>query len=145
MSRLKPDKKKILAIMKKTCMHAFLATVDGSQPRVRSVSPIIGDDLSIWISSFINARKVKQVKRNAKVCLHFAKQPDGSMIATVNGTAKIVRNLKDKKRVWKMAKFDLANYFPDGPSSKNFCLLRIVPKVIEWWDTWKSGRKTTKF
>ena len=138
------DKKKILKILKKTCGHAFLATVDGIRPWVRSVSPIIGNNLlSIWISTYVKSRKVKQIKKNPNVCLHFAKQPDGSMVATVHGRAKIVRNIKDKKRVWKLAQFDMKQYFPDGPESKNFCLLRIVPNVIEWWDSWTAGRRVT--
>ncbi len=138
-------KKRIIKIMKKTSNHAYMATVAGKQPWIRSVSPIIGDGMSIWITTFANSRKVKQIKKNPRICLHFAKQPDGSMVATMHGTVKVMKNLKDKKKVWKIAQFDLKQFFPEGPASKNLCLLKIIPKVIEWWDSWESGRKITKF
>jgi general stress protein 26 len=143
-SKVSKDKKRILRIMKKTCSHAYLATVAGKQPWVRSVSPIVGNDMSIWISTFEKARKVSQIKRNPKVCLHFARQPDGGMVATVHGRAKIVKSIRDKEQVWEMAQFDLKQFFPGGPRSNNFCLLKIIPREIEWWDSWGSGRKTTR-
>lgn len=137
-------KKKIIKIMKKTCNHAYLATVAGKQPWIRSMSPIIGDDMSIWVTTFAKSRKVKQIKKNPRVCLHFVKHPDGSMAATVHGKVKVMTDLKDKKTVWKMARFDLKQFFPKGPGSKDFCLLKIFPEVIEWWDSWESGRNITK-
>ena len=46
------DLEKIIDIMKKTCLHTYLATADGDQPRVRPVSPIVEDDMSIWVTTF---------------------------------------------------------------------------------------------
>lgn len=63
------DKEKIVAIMKETCLFAFLATSDGDQPQVRPVSPIVEDDMSIWVATFSDSRKVKQIKENPKICL----------------------------------------------------------------------------
>lgn len=137
-------KKKIITILKKTCDQAYMATVAGKQPWIRSVSPIIGNGMSIWVTTFAKSRKVKQIKKNPRVCLHFAKHPDGSMVATIHGTVKIIQDLKAKKKVWGIAKFDLKQFFPEGPASKDYCLLKIVPEVIEWWDSWESGRKVTK-
>lgn len=140
----KSDKKKIVKIMKATGHHAYLATVDRGQPRVRSVSPIIASDMSIWISTFAKSRKVRQIKKNSRVCLHFVKQPNGDQVATVIGVARIIKGLREKQRVWKLATFNMAQYFPDGPGSKAFCLLKIVPRQIEWWASWESGRKIYK-
>ncbi len=57
------DKEKIVAIMKETCLFAFLATVDDDQPQIRPVMPIIEDDLSIWVATLANSRKVKQINK----------------------------------------------------------------------------------
>ena len=138
------DKKKIVEIMKKNCLHAYLATCEGKKPRVRPVSPIISDDMSIWITCFALSRKVNQIKHNHKVCLSFVQHPAGDKSATVIGTAKIVKDLNEKKKVWKLAKFNLLGYFPGGPESKEFCLLKIVPDFIEWRDSWKSKLKVFK-
>lgn len=49
---MKSDEEKIVSIMKENCLHAYFATVDGDQPRVRPVSPIVEDDMSVWITTF---------------------------------------------------------------------------------------------
>ncbi len=135
------DKEKITAIMKENSLHAYLATCDGDQPRVRPVSPIVENDMSIWITTFSNSRKVKQIRQNSRICLAFVEQPNGDKEAIVIGDAEIVHDLEEKKRVWNLATFDLTEYFPDGPSSDDFCLLKIIIKKIEWRDSWTSKVK----
>ncbi len=138
------DKQKIVKIMKETQGHAYFATCEGDQPIVRSISPIIENDMSIWISTFSTSRKVKQIKKNPKMCLFFTRQPNGDKSAIVVGKAKIITDLKTKEHVWKIAHYDMSGYFPKGPASSPFCLLKILPDKIEWWDNWKTGRKTFK-
>jgi len=130
------DKRKIVSIMKNNSLHAYLATSDGDQPRVRPVSPIIEDDMSVWVTTYSTSRKVKQLCENPKICLAFVEQPRGDKAATVVGEAKIVRDTEEKKRVWKLASFDLYEHFPDGPESDEFCLLKIIARRIEWRDSW---------
>jgi general stress protein 26 len=124
--------KKIVSIRKEDSLHAYLATCDGDQPRVRPVSPIVEDDMSIWVTTYGTCRKVRQLRENPKACLTFVQQPDGDKAVTVVGEAKIIADLREKKRVWKLVNFDLYQHFPDGPESDEFCLLRIIIKSIEW-------------
>lgn len=135
------DWKKIIPIMKETCSHAFLATCDGDKPCLRSVSPIVEDDGPVWVSTFSNSRKVKQIKKNPKVCLYFVSQPNGEQAAKIYGTAKVIDALDEKERVWNLAGFDLSKYFRDGPGSKDFCLLKIESEKIEWWENFEEGVK----
>ena len=128
--------------MKETCLHAYLATSDGSQPFVRPVSPIIEDDMTIWLSTFSTSRKIGHIRQNPRVCLAFVEQPQGDKAATVYGEARIVPDIKKKKKVWQLARFDLSQHFPEGPESKEFCLLEILPRKIEWRETWEGGTKT---
>jgi len=127
--------------MKKNSLHAYLATCDGDQPRVRPVTPIVEDDLKIWVATSSNSRKVQQIKGNPKVCLSFVEHPEGNKSAFVIGEAEIIPDLDQKKRVWKLASFDLSRYFPEGPESDEFCLLKIHINKIEWWESWESGTK----
>jgi len=123
---------KIVSIMKDNYLYANLATCDGDQPRVRTVSPIVEDDMSIWVTTRSTSRKVKQLRENYKICLAFVEPPDGDKAVTVVGEAQIIPDIQKKKRVWKLAPFDLYEHFPDGPDSDDFCLLKIVIKRIEW-------------
>jgi len=136
------DKQKIVAIMKEASLFAFLATCDSGQPRVRPVSPIVEDDMSVWVATSANSRKVKQIKQNPKISLAFVQQPRGEKAAMVIGEAEIVADMEQKKRVWGLAPYDLSQYFPDGPESKEYCVLKINIKKIEWWEDIKAGTKT---
>lgn len=135
------EKEKMVAIMKENSLHAYLATCDGDQPRVRPVSPIVEDDLSVWVTTSSNSRKVKQIKQNPKICLAFVEQPEGNKSAFVIGHAEIIPDLEVKKRVWQLASFDLSRHFPKGPESEDFCVLKIVIEKIEWWDSWETGKQ----
>jgi len=126
------DEQKIVSIMNDNYLHANLATCDGDQPRVRIVSPIVEDDMSIWVTTRSTSRKVKQLRENPKICLAFVEPPDGDKAVTVIGEAQIIPDIQKKRRVWKLAPFDLYEHFPDGPDSNDFCVLKIVIKRIEW-------------
>jgi general stress protein 26 len=126
------DEQKIVSIMKDNYLHAHLATCDGDQPRVRTVSPVIENDMSIWVTTRSTSRKVKQLRQNPKICLAFVEPPDGDKAVTVIGEALIIPDMRKRRRVWKLAPFDLYEHFPDGPDSDDFCLLKIIVKRIEW-------------
>ncbi len=129
------DEQKIISIMKDNFLFASLSTADDDQPRVRTVSPIVEDNMSIWVTTRSTSRKVKQLQKNPKICLAFVEPPEGDKAATVIGEALIIPDTDKKKRVWKLAPFDLYEHFPDGPTSNDFCLLKIIPKKIEWRDS----------
>jgi general stress protein 26 len=126
------DEQKIVSIMKDNYLYANLATCDGDQPRVRIVSPVVEDDMSIWVTTRSTSRKVKQLRENPKICLAFVGRPDGDKAVTIIGEALIIPDIEKKKRIWKMAPFDLYEHFPGGPDSDDFCLLKIIVKRIEW-------------
>ena len=127
--------------MKENCLHAYLATSHDNQPFVRPVSPIIEDDMTIWVTTFSTSRKVNHIGRNPKICLAFVEQPTGDKAVLVFGDAYIVADSEEKKRVWQLARFDLSQHFPNGPESRELYLLKIIPKKIEWRDNWEEGNK----
>ena len=135
------DKQKIVSIMKDNSLHTYLATCDGDQPRVRTVSPIVEDDMSIWVTTRSTSRKVKQLRENPKICLALVERPDGDKAVTIIGEALIIPDIRKKRRVWKLAPFDLYEHFPDGPDSDDFCLLKIIVKRIEWRDSGTGAAK----
>jgi general stress protein 26 len=126
------DEQKIVSIMRDNYLHANLATCDGDQPRVRTVSPIIEDDMSMWITTRSTSRKVKQLRENPKICLAFVEPPEGDKAVTVIGEAQLIPDSEKRRRIWKLAPFDLYEHFPDGPDSNDFCVLKIMANRIEW-------------
>lgn len=140
-SQLSSDRQLIVAIMKENCLHAYLATTHDNQPFVRPVSPIVEDDMTIWLTTFSTSRKVSHICQNPKICLAFVEQPRGDKAAFVFGEAYVVSDIEKKKKVWQLARFDLSQHFPNGPESKEFYLIRIIPKRIEWRDSWEVGNR----
>ena len=134
------EKQKIVDIMK-AVTPAYFATCDGNQPRVRAVSPIIEDDMSIWVGTHTTSRKIKQIKQNPKVSLAFIQPPSaarGERAAIVLGEAAIIPSVKERKRFWRLwpsvySDFDLDREYLNGPGSSEFCLIKIIVKRVEWW------------
>jgi general stress protein 26 len=87
------------------------------------------------------SRKVKQIRKNPKICLTFVEHPIGDKAAMVTGEAQIIPDIEKRRRIWKMAPFDLYEHFPNGPDSDEFCLLKIIIKRIEWRERWIDGEK----
>jgi general stress protein 26 len=136
------DKQKIVEIMKKASNFSFFATCDSSQPRVRPVSAMVEDDMSIWVATSAKSRKVQQIKKNPKVSLAFVEQPQGDRAATIIGEAQIVEDMEEKKKVWGLAAYDPLQFWPDGPETEDYCVLKINIKQIEWWESFETGMKT---
>jgi len=135
------DREKVLGIIRQAASHAYLATCDGDQAVVRSISPTVDDDLTLWVSTSASAHKVKQIRKNPKVCFLFVVQPTGEKSAAVYGKAQIVTDVETKKRIWGLASFDLSQFIPGGPESPEYGLLKISPDEIHWQDGWTDGLK----
>lgn len=137
------EKKKIASIMKELSNFAFLGTIDENAPKIRPVSPIVDDEMNIWVATFSNSRKVKQIKNNNNICLAFVKYPSGDKSVIVSGKAEIIDDNEEKKKVWGISQYNFGEYFK-SEDDENFCLIKIIPEVIEWWENWEQGRKIYK-
>jgi general stress protein 26 len=110
---------------------AYLATADGDQPKVRVVHPAV-EDRHIWVATGRNSAKARHIAANPKVELFY--QIGADMVhLTVRGTARFIDDVAEKKRIWngKIFDYELAQFWPDGPESKDFGLLLITPSRVE--------------
>ena len=124
---------RILAILRDNREHAFLATCDGGQPDLRVMAPFVEDDLAVWFVTLPNARKVGQMKRNPRLCLSFVDIPGYAREAKVFGEAVFVTDPALKHHVWSLGT-ELPRYFPGGPDSPEFTVIRVSIFRIEWRD-----------
>ena len=110
---------------------AYLATVNGTQPKVRVVHPAFEGE-RVWVATGRASAKAGHVDKNPKVELFY--QIGADMVhLTVTGTAKFVEDLTEKKRIWngKVFDYDLSQFWPAGPESKDFGLMLITPDRVE--------------
>lgn len=110
---------------------AYLATAVDGQPKVRVVHPGI-EGRKVWIATGRASAKAKQIERNPRVELFY--QIGAEFVhLTVTGEARFVEDLAEKKRVWdgKIFDYELAQFWPEGPASKDFGLMLITPRRVE--------------
>jgi general stress protein 26 len=110
---------------------AYLATASGDQPKVRVVHPAIEGE-RVWVATGRNSAKARHLARNQKVELFYQVGTEFIHL-TVTGTAKFVEDVSEKKRVWngKIFDYDLGQFWPAGPESKEFGLMLITPMRAE--------------
>jgi general stress protein 26 len=111
---------------------AYLATVDGDQPKVRVVHPAFEGE-RVWVATGSNSPKARHIGKNAKVELFYQVAVPEMIHLTVTGIAKFVEDAKEKKRVWnsKIFDYDLSQFWPAGAEAKDFGLMLITPSRIE--------------
>ncbi|MGO9451771.1 MAG: pyridoxamine 5'-phosphate oxidase family protein [Candidatus Binataceae bacterium] len=110
---------------------AYLATASGSQPKVRVVHPAI-ENRRVWVATGRNSAKAKHISGNPKVELFY--QVGNDMVhLTVTGHARFIEDAAEKKRVWegKVFDYELGQFWPEGPASKDFGLMLIEPTKVE--------------
>jgi len=110
---------------------AYLATADGTQPRVKVVHPAFERE-RVWVATGRASAKARHIAKNSNVELFY--QVSSEMVhLTVTGKATFIENPAEKKRIWdaKIFDYDLAQFWPDGPTSKDFGLMLITPTRVE--------------
>lgn len=111
------------------CETAALVTtgLDGF-PQARTMEclrlPMVEE---VWFCTDASEQKIKEIQKDPRVCVYFSR-PDKSW-ATISGTAEVVTDLDLKKKFWRD---DWEKYFPAGPSSPGYVLIRIVPVTARY-------------
>ena len=119
---------------------AYLATARADQPTVRPIHPLWEGDV-VWVATGIDSPKVRHVQGNAHVEL-FWHLTDALRHLTVTGTAECVTDQAEKSRMWDVFDYDLSAYWPDGPTSDKYALLKITPTRVECWSLPEMGGGT---
>ncbi len=81
----------------------------------------------IWFATEAQERKLAEIAREPRVTVFYS-HPNKSW-ACVYGIAEAVQEQSLKSRFWKD---DWEQYWPEGPLSENYVLIRIVPVLGEY-------------
>lgn len=106
-------------------------TADGSlrsRPMVTQATDVDGD---LWFFTDQNAAKVLEIQADRHVNVSYAEPRDQKYIS-VSGTAHLVNDREKIKQVWNP--FAKA-WFPEGPEDPRLTLIRVQPKIVEYWDS----------
>jgi len=112
--------------------YAFLITnVDGKSPNARLIEPVVDlENLVFWVGTDPKLRKVAEVKKNAAVTLAFGNEKTNSNVI-IQGSASLETNPELARKRWKP---HWRLFFPNGPESDDFVLIKVVAETLEVLD-----------
>jgi general stress protein 26 len=123
-------KQKIMAKLSGPTLCALGTLTEDDKPWVRYVTPFADENLILWMATFINSRKVGQIKKNPEVHLTtgVATMETAESYLQIQGKAEILTDQATKKAVWN----DHLKGIFTGPDDPNFVVCKITPYRIEY-------------
>lgn len=125
-----PDRTKILAAAREVMaaqQYCALITMDeAGMPQIRTMNPFPPDEgMVVWMATNINTRKVRQIRKDARVSLYYADHANAIGYVAVTGRAELVDDMKEvlarKRAYWDQA----------FPGLKDIVLIKVVPERID--------------
>jgi general stress protein 26 len=121
---------KIYEKLKQPTLSALATVTEDGKPWVRYVTPFADKTLTIWIATFIESRKVAQIRKNPAV--HLTTGVTDPMAAEtylqIQGRAEILTDPETKRAVW----FDHLKAIFTGADDPKYAVVKIVPDRIEY-------------
>jgi len=112
---------------------AFLATADGTQPRVRPVS-LIYCERAFWVATITSDAKMKQLRKNEKVELCYIingrRKDRNKGYIRITGIARITRSKKERKKIAREIPF--FKVFWQHTDDPSYTLLKIRVREVEY-------------
>jgi general stress protein 26 len=126
-------KERILAKINQPTLMVLATVTEDGKPWVRYVTPVADKNLTFWMATSINSRKVAQIRKNPEVHLTagVSTPETAESYLQVQGRAEILTDEKTKKAVW----FDHLKDIFSGPDDPNYCVCKITPYRIEYHTT----------
>lgn len=137
------EKAEFLAAVDEACKKAVwcaIATVDGSEPRVRVVHPTWDGDV-LWFATGPESPKAKQLAENPSVDIQYQVAPPDFIHVMVRGTAELITDQATKNHAWEAIDYDLTQFGSTGPEDPNFLPVRITPTRVELSEMFGSMNK----
>jgi len=84
---------------------------------------------AIWFVTAKDSGKVEEIEQNPEICMSIR---DGSDYASVTGDAIVMQDMAKLKELWNP---QIDAWFPGGPEGGRAVLMRLTPRMGEYWDT----------
>ncbi len=130
-------KERILKVIGKPHLAGLATITEDGKPWVRYVMPVADEEMTIRFSTFLEARKVKHIKKNPTVHLVCGvTDPENyESYVQIEGHAEVTTEPEEKEAFWND---ELTAYF-EGPDDPKYAVVRVKPKRIEFWSKEKMG------
>ncbi len=115
---------------KKAIWCALATVADNNEPRVRMVHPTWEGDV-LWIATGPQTAKAREIQQNGMVDIQFQVAPPDFIHLLVRGNASVLTDQDTKSRIWDVMDYDLAQFWPSGATSPDYCVIRVEPLRVE--------------
>lgn len=106
--------------------RTLISVDENGRPQARAMSPFSPEeDMTIWLGTSVNSRKVKQIKNNPQVMVYYY-DSDGLSYVSVTGTARLIDDPEKKKHYWKDG---WTRFYPNP--EKDYILIQVTPERME--------------
>lgn len=116
----------------KAAKFPMLATVDGSQPRLRPVSPVRTEGFIVYIANLRSYHKTEEIAANPKVELCYLDQDHNQV--RITGQAEVVTDRVLLQEIWDSYK--LLQQFLGSPDNPELIVYRIIPRQVHYMREW---------
>jgi general stress protein 26 len=110
----------------------MLASLDGVQPRVRPVSPVLTEEFTVWVASMRSSSKTAEIEANPRVELCYLTKDHDQV--RITGVAELVTGGPVRQRIWDTN--PLLRAYLKSIDNPEFILYRIAPARVRFMREW---------
>jgi uncharacterized pyridoxamine 5'-phosphate oxidase family protein len=110
----------------------YLATVDGDQPRVRPVSPVLTEGFTVYVANLRGYGKTAEIAANPRVELCYL--DDRHDQVRITGVAEVVTDAPLLRRIWDAN--PLLRQYLGTPDNPDLIVYRVRPDRVRFMREW---------
>ncbi len=109
-----------------------LATVDGHQPRVRPVSPVLVEGFTIYVANLRGYGKTREIAENPRVELCYLDEAHDQV--RITGIAEVLEDRAKLQEIWDGNA--LLRRYLGSPENPDLIIYRIRPERVRFMREW---------
>ena len=123
---------KLAAEIVKKAKFPMLATMDGTQPRVRPVSPVRTEGFTVFVANLKSYGKTVELEENPAVELCYLDEDHNQV--RITGTAEVVTDRKLLEDIWNSNR--LLQHYLGSIDNPQLIVYKINPKRVRFMLEW---------
>jgi general stress protein 26 len=113
-------------IIKSAGKVALITQDEHGIPQIRTMDPFEPEaDLTVWLATHPNTRKVQQIRNNPNVTLYYPDKNDKGYVV-IHGKAELVNDQKEKDMRWKN---EWKSFYTNRTDA--YLLIKVTPHYLE--------------
>jgi len=123
-------KTKIRALLTGPQLASFATVTEDGRPWVRYVVVVADDDLNLRFATYLESRKVTQMKKtpHVHVTVGGSMESEGPYLQ-IEGAARVTTDQEERNAAWN----DMLSKYFQGPEDPNYAIVIVEPSRIEYW------------